>query len=223
MPAFGGSYRERLRAGGRGALQRSAEAGLVPRATPGPDWAAYDQGYMAHQSGLQNGTAMDYGMRTDSQLLYSGQEQMPSDEFWGTSMNSPQYSHIQQGPMQEVPDFYQQQMVPQPQELLLPLMLRNHSEAPSMMQMGSMTPHGQTPQMGPMTAQMGPMTPHMPWMQMQVPQMELGNLGERSPAECMAIVMPGAGQFPGSTVPIDKDLMELQLKAAAELQQCYED
>lgn len=183
--------------------------------------------------------AMDYGVASD-QLMWSGQEQMPSDEFWGASMTSPQYPHMQQGPVQEVPDFYQQPMVPQSQELLLPVIPQHYSETQSMMQMGPMTPHGQmaphcqmgpmTPQehmtphsqMGPMTPQMPLMTPQMPLMQVHLPQMQ--NCGERSPAECMAMVMPGAAaQFPGSNAPIDKDLMALQLKAAAELQQCYED
>lgn len=330
VPALGGSYRDRLRAGGRGALQRSADAGLVPRPThqePGATQMALTcgQAFTAHQSEAHQGPslAMEYGVASE-QLMWTGQQQMQSDSCWGSPMSSaPQYPHMQQGPMQEVPDcyqrpqhphmqqgpmpevpdFYQQPMVPQPQELLPPVMTPHYSEMQSMVQMGTMSAHSQmashcqmgpmipqgqispqshmdslTPQMasmqshlpqmethcdpaaflrgqmqpqghmglmatqmsqlpqmpncgdsatflqGQMTpqSQTGPMTPQMSLMQVQVSHME--NCGERSPADCMVIAMPGAAaQFPGNTSPIDKDLVALQLKAAAEMQQCYED
>jgi len=178
------NYRERLRAGGRGALQRGFDAGFVPKPMhqQQAEWdaaQAYGQGYADYYA----------------QYMWNGQDQMASDDWWGASMNSQQY--MQQGHMQEMPEYYQQQMAPQPQELLLPAMSPHQHETPTMMQMSPMTP------------QMGAMTPQGecqqgPPMQMQAPQTEL--------------VIPGAAQLSG-----DADLMALQLKAAAELQECYED
>lgn len=193
-PVYQESYRDRLRAGGRGALQRSFDAGFMP-ATMKQEWgaaqtaAAYADGYMAQQS-------MEYGMGGDAQYMWGSQDQWQGDDSWGGS----QYHHMQHGSMQE--DYYQHQMGPQPQDLLLPLEPGH---------MGPVTPHAQCPQ----TPQMGPITPHAqcPQTPQMLPMTPAGPDG--SPSNLMAIVMPT--QF-----PCDSDEMAAQLKAAADCQ-CYED
>jgi len=95
------SYRERLRAGGRGALQRGARAGVMPK-NMNQEWSA---GFLAQQSVAQHG-----------QHTWSEAGQMQSRECWQFPANQPQ-AQQQQLFMQHAPQL-QQQMVPQPMQMM---------------------------------------------------------------------------------------------------------
>jgi hypothetical protein len=112
------------------------------------------------------------------------------------------------------PEQFQQQIMRPPQELSdigwqLPM------QAP--MQQPTPMPMHMMPQVGMDLPQM--QMPQMPIVHSQMPPLVAN--GDGSPTEidrCMAIVMPGTTEQ-----SCDKDLVALQLRAAAELQQCYED
>jgi len=107
-------------------------------------------------------------------------------------------------------DQVHQMQVPVMQGDQTPNMFQMHGDhSPQMFQM-QVPAHMQVSQM--QISDMG-----MPQMQAPTPKMN----GDGAPAEidrCMAIIMPEAAQFQG-----DKDFMALQLRAAAECCQCYED
>jgi len=239
------SYREKLRAGGRGAFQRANHAGFGKSATE--EWtptAAQGQGIPAQWPQDQYNISMQYAGDGDSNQMWTSSGQMQSNACWGMPMDPPQMTPPQMAPQYPYAPQLQQTMLPQdltqmspmagqqpPQAFLqqMPLMLPEMAmQTPQVQQLQtapSPTPSStngtgtfpnafsmqqvQLPQMqncgdsaaslqGQMTpqSQIGVMVPQMPLMQVQSPQME--NCG-------------------------DSALMALQLKAAAELQECYED
>lgn len=203
-PAFG-SYRERLRAGGRGAFQRAFDIGLVPK--------NMKQEWMTNGTDANNGAmGMPYG--GDAQQMWNGQVQ--SSDYGGMAMQA-QYPYVQQVPQQSPMPV---QMMPQPQ-------MQPQMQQP--MQMMPMASGDQSPQMGQLQL------PQMAMQQMAMQQSQMPSMGmsqaptptssgastpsgvESVRSECMAILMPQASQF-----SCDNDLLAAQLKASADCQ-CYED
>jgi len=161
------SYRERLRAGGRGAFQRALDAGIVPKSMK-QEWnglqasSAPAQGFLPKPQPEGQGTnAMQYSTLGDSQQMWNGTGQMQSNDGWCSPMNQPQ--------MQSQQPFVAQQMMSQsmqvPQQMPQQMMLQVPMPQDQVQQHAQMMP----------TAQSG-----------ESNQM----------AQMMAIVMPQAGQFP---------------------------
>jgi len=215
------NYREKLRAGGRGAFQRSIDAGFMPKSMK-QDWnaaqapSAHAQGFLPQQQ-MQNSQQTWNG--DDGQQMWNGAGQMHGNGGWGVPASQPQMP-MQHMYAQQVSPLEQQAMPSQQQDQ----MLMYQSQMPQQVQTAQMQmPQMQMPQMEMPQMQMPQM--QMPQMQMQqMQQMEMPTptaSGDSTPADvdrCMAIINPQAGQF-----PYDKDLVALQLRAAAECQQCYED
>jgi len=234
------SYRERLRAGGRGAFQRSIDSGLTPKTMN--QWSAMQtnpaQGFESHQAEMQSAVGMQYMSGYDGQQMWMGAEQMQNNQCWGTPVEQAQYQYMPQVPQGQPQHMQMSMQMPyammaepqqmasmnldeqslqvlqmqQPQQLQLPQMQGTQLEWPQ-------TPMSQMQTGTPTMSAQGNLTP-MSQMQTATPTMSMMS-GESTPSEmdrCMAIVMPQTQQF-----QCDKDLMALQLKAAAELQQCYED
>lgn len=197
-----GSYIERLRAGGRGALQRGVRGGMMPK-NRNQEWiagmvpSAPATGFLSQQPGGQHGPAMSNGTQRDGQQTWSetvkwlGTGHMQSNEGWNFNMNQSQ-----------VPQQQQQQPYMQ--------------HAPQLQQQGVINPM-QMMQMAQMQAQ-----------QLQLPQMAMSQGQDHTPTasgastpvdfdRCVAMFMPQVGQF-----GCDKDMMAAQLQAAADCQ-CYED
>lgn len=189
-----GSYIERLRAGGRGALQRGARGGMMPK-NRNQEWiagmvpSAPATGFLSQQPWAQQGPALSNGAQRDGQQSWGGTGHMQSNECWHFNVNQAQVPQQQQQPyMQHAPQL-QQQGVYNPMQ---------------MMQMGQMQAQPlQLPQMAVSQAQ--DLTPTAS--------------GASTPVDfdrCVAMFMPQAGQS------CDKDMMAAQLQAAADCQ-CYED
>lgn len=203
------SYRERLRAGGRGAFQRAFDVGLLPK----------------NMKEAPN-SSMPYAAVGDSQQMWSGAGQMQSNDFCGMSMQQQQYQCIQQvvppsPEMQHMTALPVQSPMQQPQmSVMMPQMAMQQ-------QVVSLAQGEQSPQMAQMQ-----MT-QMPVAQMQLPQMSTAS-GEQTPTsngastpteiedwcrrECMGILTSQTSQF----FPCDQDLLAAQLKASADCQR-YED
>jgi len=177
------SYRERLRAGGRGAFQRAIDAGLAPKAMK-QEWSGLQassgpaQGFLPQQLDCHSAAMMQYSTTGDGQQIWNGIGQMQSNGGWCSPMNQPQ--------MQSQQPYMPQQMMSQSMPQQMPPQV--FQDQVQMMQGGA--------------------SPHL--AQMVAPQMQ-AHLDS-----CMANAMPQAGQQ-------DQEFMALQLKAAAELQQCYQD
>lgn len=191
-----GSYRERLRAGGRGAFQRAFDAGFVPR--------NMKQDWISQSTDMQQGAvAMSYASVGDGQQMW-GAGQMQSTDYCGMSMQA-QYQCMQQVPQQ--PSMPMQMMSqPQMQQPVQMVSMGSGDQSPSMSQM-------QMPQM-----QIPLQLPHLAVSQTQTPTPSVS--GDSTPteidsvrSECMAIL----GQF-----PCDNNLLAAQLKASADCQR-YED
>jgi len=187
------SYRERLRAGGRGAFQRALDAGLAPKGMK-QEWSGLQapsapaRGFLPKQQPECQSAAM-MQCQGDAQRMWNGTGQMQSNDGWCSPMNQP---HMNQLQMQSQQPYVPQQMMSQsmpPQ--MPPQVFQDQAQQQAQLMQGGQSPH-------------------MP--QMAAPQMQ-ADLNR-----CMAIVMPQPAQFEG-----DRELMALQLKAAAELQQCYQD
>lgn len=177
------SYRERLRAGGRGAFQRALDAGLAPKAMK-QEWngltapSAPAQGFLPKQLDCQSASIMQYPGTGEGQQIWNGTGQMQSNDGWCSPVNQPQ--------MQLQQPYMPQQMMSQPMPQQLP---------PQVFQDQVQLMHGGE-------------SPHA--AQMAAPQMQA------DASSCPANTMPPAEQQ-------DLEFMALQLKAAAELQQCYQD
>jgi len=202
-----GSYREMLRAGGRGALQRGIDAGLMPKSMK-QDWSAMPkssapaQGFLCQQPQVQPETMMPYAMGDDSQQMWNAMGQMQGTDCWDTSYN------LSQMPMESM---YAQQF----QQHDPTVMQQPHMQYQMMPQMAMQDPSQmlQMPQCD-QSAQMCNMPLELPQMAMAQVQMSPTASGESTPAfSCMSEPQE----------PCDADLMALQLRAAAELNQCYED
>lgn len=174
LEPMGASYRERLRAGGRGAFQRALDAGLMPKNMK-QEWngqhssSAAAQGFLPKQQPEgQSGGVMQYSALGDSQQMWNG-----SNDGWcspmGQAQMQPQQAYAPQQMMQQ--QMAQQMLIQVPQQ---------QAQQPAQMML------------------------QMPTPQEQVQQ----------PVQ----MMPQAAQFQGDT-----ELMALQLKAAAEMNQCYQD
>lgn len=188
-----GSYIERLRAGGRGALQRGVRAGMMPK-NMNQEWiagllpSAPAKGFLSQLPGVQHGPAMSNGAQRDGQQTWGGTGHMQSNECWHFHAN--------------------QSQVPQQQQYM--------QHAPQLQQQGVFNPM-QMMQMAQMQAQQLQL-PQMAMSQGQDPTPTAS--GASTPVDfdrCMAIIMPQSGQF-----GCDKDMMAAQLQAAADCQ-CYED
>jgi hypothetical protein len=213
-PALG-NYRERLRAGGRGAFQRAIDAGFVPKNMK-QDWGAV-QPHGMHAADVHSGGNMLYGCG-DSQQMWGGAGHMGADycgvhmqqqycqDYCGMQMQAPtpDLQHMtsmgnQQGapqmPMQ-TPLMLPQMAVQQPMQHQMPLLPMQGDQSP--MQMGQMS---------------------MPITPMSVPQTPTTASGDITPIQrdCMAILMPQTSQ-----VSPDLAILAAQLKASAECQR-YED
>lgn len=214
--AFAGSYRERLRAGGRAAFQRGFDAGFVPKSMK-QDWSQMpqttSQGVLSHPQEVQNASAVQYG---DNQQMWNGAGQMQNNEYYYVPVQAPQF---QQGSYSQEMAMQQPQMaMQQPQMQMLPQMAMQQP-----MQMMPMAQGEQSPQlsqcnvmqMPSMAMQSMPQTPTASSSGYSTPMSEVDNVR----AECMAMLMPQASQF----CPVDRDQLVAQLKAAAVDQSEYED
>jgi len=209
------SYRERLRAGGRGAFQRAYDAGIVPRGMK-QDWNSAQSA--TQQRDMQQG---GYG---DSQQMWSGHGQMQQQDYYGAPM-PPQYQCMQQ---------VQQVQQPQQGMTMLPQMA---VQQPQMMPMaqGEQSPMSmqlQQMQMAQMNQQ----------LQLQLPQMAMsGNAtptasGASTPMsgystpidnehvrrECMAMLAGALPQTSQGFGECDQAALAAQLQAAASCER-YED
>lgn len=231
-PSFG-SYRERLRAGGRGAFQRAFDAGLMP-SNMKQEWntmqmpSASAQGMLSQSQEVQSGSTMQYGAVGDAHQMWSGAGQMQSNDYCGVPMQA-QYQCVQQAnhtEMQMTAMSGQQLVAPvSMQQSQMPMQMLPQMAVQQPVQMVQMQQGEQSPQMSQM--QMAMPVPQMSLPQMQLPQMvqtPTTSSGDSTPTEsdlarreCMAILMPQASQFQSDT-----DLLEAQLKACAECQR-YED
>jgi len=73
-----------LRAGGRGALQRAFDAGLMPKAMK-QEWGAADvQGNLHPQADVQNGMLTPCATGNDTQQMWDGAMHMQSDDPWSS-------------------------------------------------------------------------------------------------------------------------------------------
>lgn len=191
----GGSYRERLRAGGRGAFQRTMDAGFVPRTYKQDQWngSAYGEGFMEQQ---MQGMGMEYGMGADAQLMWNGSEQMAGNDYWGTPVNQFQQEQYGFNMSPQGSDYYTQPMAQQQDPFMMGMMSSPQGDGQTLLQTSPVTSqHG--------GAQLVPMPPLD----------AAGALATAPPLPMMPVV--GGEQ--------DKDLLELQMKAAAELENVYED
>jgi len=228
------SYRERLRAGGRGAFQRAYDAGFVPKNMK-QEWGSAQTahgGLPQQQQEMQHG----YGASGDSQQMWNGAGQVQNNDYYGAPMQS-QYQCMQQ-------------QVQQPQVMVQSMMLPQMAvQQPQMVPMPQDIGHTPMNQM-----QMPQMqVPQMPAQPLQLPQMAMsqchtptasgestptgwplqqavyGNLGtptdsgastptEMARRECMAVLMPQTSQF----FPCDQATLAAQLQASADCQR-YED
>jgi len=223
-PAFSSaSYREKLRAGGRGALQRSNDAGFMTKVMK-QDWNTVQippspaNGFMPQHEEVQNPAAMQYAMMGDSQHMWSSAEQMQSMDCWGAPVDPSQMqcsyaqaSQLQQQMMHQsdlsqmtaMPD--QQWGGPMPLQEALPYQMMSQMQDPlvTSMQTLPMTADEHSLQMLQMTQLQLP--------QMQLPQMEFPPTpmsqvsttasDNRTPRDididqCMANVMPQASPYP---------------------------
>lgn len=208
------SYRERLRAGGRGAFQRAYDAGFIPKGMK-QEWNSGQtaHGVLPQQSDVHNGSSMPYG---DSQQMWNGAGQMQSNDYSSTPMQ-PQYPCMQQ--------------VQQPQ-MMVPMLPQMAVQQPMQMPQGDHSPMSQVqmPQMQNQALQL----PQMAMSQVHTPTASGASTptgwltsGQSTPteidmavrAECMAILqMPQSSQF----FPVDQEMLAAQLKASADSQR-YED
>lgn len=173
--------------------------------------SAHNQGFLP-QPQMQNGQQTWNG--DDGQQMWNGAGQMHSNGGWGVPVSQPQMS-MQCMYTQQVSPLEQQGMQSQQHEQMVMYQMPEQVQTAQMPMPQMQMPQMEMPQL---------QTPQMPMTQMQMPQMEMTTptaSGDSTPADfdrCMAIINPQAGQF-----PYDKDLVALQLRAAAECQQCYED
>lgn len=223
-PAFG-NYRERLRAGGRGAFQRAIDAGFVPKNMK-QEWGAMQmssanaQGMLSSAADVHSGGNMSYGVG-DSQQMWGGAGQMAGSDYCGVALQQ-QYSQDYCGMQMQAPPT--PDMMPMGQQIAPPM----STQTPLMLpQMAVQQPMQQQMQMMPMQGDQSPMQMaqmSMPVTPMAVPQTPTTASGDTTPVgidhvqrECMAILMPQTSQF-----PCDKDILAAQLKASADCQR-YED
>lgn len=206
------SYRERLRAGGRGAFQRAYDAGIVPRGMK-QDWNSAQSA--TQQRDMQQG---GYG---DSQQMWSGHGQMQQQDYYGAPM-PPQYQCMQQVQQpQQGMTMLPQMAVQQPQ--MMPM--AQGEQSPMSMQLQQM-------QMAQMNQQ----------LQLQLPQMAMsGNAtptasGASTPMsgystpidnehvrrECMAMLAGALPQTSQGFGECDQAALAAQLQAAASCER-YED
>lgn len=209
------SYREKLRAGGRGAFQRAYDVGLMPR-TMKPEWpSAEAQSYFPQQTDVQSSMAMSCPAGNDAQL-WGGTGQVQNNDYWdwGASMEHAQMST----PMDQLQWNASNGTVPYMQQVPMVQL----PQSPELLHMTPM-PGQQSPL--PIAPQALMQPAQMPQVAVQVSPQEQFPLstcmgGDATPTDierCMAIIMP-----PSSQLLCDKDLMAAQLKAAADCQ-CYED
>jgi len=194
-----GSYRERLRAGGRNAFQRAYDAGLVPKNMKNQEWTP-----QSHEMQI-GATGMPYNAMGDGNQMWNSAVQMQSTDYCGMQMQ-PQYQCMQQVQMQ-----------PQMQQPMQMLSMPAGDQSPQMGQM-NMTPMA----MSQMQMQMPPMALSQVQTPVNTPASTAS--GDSTPtelmsvrSECMAILMPQASQF-----PCNNDMLAAQLKEMA-ADQRYED
>jgi len=188
------SYRERLRAGGRGAFQRAIGAGLMPKNMK-QEWNGMQMQSPPAQCGLSQqtkewastGMTMPYG---GVDQMWSGAGQMQSNDYCGVPMPT-QYPCVQQVPMQMLPQMAMQQPT---------------------MQMVPMAQGEQSPQMHMPQMQMSQMQmPQMPMQQMQMPQMGM------SPVQTPTA--SGQSTPTGMQTPVEQQIqMQMQMQMQTQMQ-----
>lgn len=198
------SYREKLRAGGRGALQRAIGAGLMPKNMK-QEWSLQQDTTMhvndvsQQQPHGQNSTyessPMSYVMPANSNPGWNAVASAQGDPCW--------HMQIEQNQMPAPYPNSNMQAMYQPADA-------------GRMPCNPQYPQQMMPAQPPQQPQMG--VPQMQVQQVQLPQaqMPVTHGGDATPTElqrCMAIVMPDT---------CDKDMMVAQLRAAADCQR-YED
>jgi len=169
----------------------------------------------------QHGMAMQYAGVGDSDQMWGNAGQMQGNECWGVSMDPSQMP--QQYPYAQQSHQFQQPMLPQEITQMQSMSVQQSPEV--------FMPHNSTPTMAMMpemdmqtlqVQQVQMLTPmHAQHLQMAPSPTSVMSSGSGSPTDierCMAIVLPGAGQF-----PCDKDSVAAQLQAMAEAQGIYED
>lgn len=203
-----GSYREKLRAGGRAAFQRGFDAGFAPKNMK-QDWnqMSHDASQGVHSQPHEG--AVHYG---DNQQMWNGAAQMQQNsEYYYVPVQAPQF---QQGSYsQEMPQMAMQQ----PQMQMLPQMAMQQPMQMMPLAQGEQSPMSQcnVMQMPPLAMQQMPQTPTASSSGYSTPLSEVDSVR----AECMAMLMPQASQF----CPVDKEELARQLRAAAVDQAEYED
>jgi len=149
------NYRERLRAGGRGAFQRAFDMGLVPKNMRHDQWNSMSTptttptSMMGQQMDSNIGASEGYGMCGDAHQMWGGGVQsmqsgasdfwmMPTDGRAATHMNSQQVTYMQQmsqmmpqaamqpQPPQQTPQMYSSSMPFQPQQQQQPMPLAQY-------------------------------------------------------------------------------------------------
>lgn len=235
------SYRERLRAGGRGVFQRTIDSGLMPKAMK-HEWGPNAMQVSASQQPeAPNSMMLQYSSGYESQQMWMGVESMQGNEYWGSQIDQSQCAYMQQGTHFQQPAEMSHMMMPtSDQSLMLPMPQQSQSQMSFPVMSPMHTQQSQLQQavhMAPMTFNDQPMQmlemqstqPQLPQMQQQgLPPVSMAQVhvstpmanGDNTPSEidrCMAMVMPQSSQFAH-----DKDLLAAQLRAAADCQ-CYED
>merc|ERR1712232_431923 len=187
-PGFG-SYRERLRAGGRCAFQRSIDAGLVPRGMK-QDWStiptapSQEAGYFPQAQGTGG---MPYTGMEDGQQMWSQVQGNSWDILNDQSQMSMQMPYVQDAPLLQQPQTSpSMQMMPATGVPPAPMLPEQCLQLPQMP-----IPQAELAQ--------------SPMAQMQLPGVMSGASTPTDFNRCMSIVMPQSTQE-----PCDKDLLAAQ-------------
>jgi len=190
------SYRERLRAGGRGAFQRAYDAGFMPKNMK-QEWSSMQtaQGVLPQQQDMRNSTSMPC---YDAQQVWGNMGQMQSNDYCGVPPMHSQYPCTQQAQQLQMAMMLPPMALQQP-----PMVPMAHSDMSPMTQM--QMPQMQSAQMPQQALQL----PHMAMSQPHTPSASGASTptsgwptsGESTPTqmarrECMALLMPQtSGQF----------------------------
>jgi len=142
LEPMGASYRERLRAGGRGAFQRAIDSGLLPKNMK-QEWngqhssSVAAQGFLPKQQPeVQSGGLMQYSTLGDNQQMWAA-----GNDGWSSPMGQAQMQSQQAYAPQQM---MQQQM--QPQMMLQVPMPQQQAQQPAQMMLQMPAPQEQVQQ-----------------------------------------------------------------------------
>lgn len=141
----GPSYREKLRAGGRGAFQRAFDIGLMPKTMKQPmtqEWGtaqaqpSLDLQGMLSQQDVQSGMMMPCMTGGDAQQMWTGTTQMQGNEYWYVPVEQPHMqapcAYTQQVPMMQPPQPLE--LLQMSQQPVLPMPAQGMMQPQDMMQ-----------------------------------------------------------------------------------------